>query len=363
MTEPMELQRSSRSPELLRGRLQAWLRDEHPDATITEIHGTAANGASSETLLFDATWTHQHGPQLHRLVARVAPDPDDVPVFPSYDLTRQFEIIRLVGEQTTVPIPRVFRNEPSAEPLGTPFFVMERVEGEVPPDVLPYNFGDNWLFDATREQQRALQDASVDLLVALHDMPVPDFLQFDAPGDTALRRHVAHTRAWYDYVAADGPSAPLVETTFDWLAAHWPDESPSVVSWGDARIGNVLYRDFAPVAVLDWEMCGVAPREIDLGWMIYAHRSFEDIARSFELPGMPHFMRRDDVVERYAAGSGYEPRDLDFYETYAALQWAIVFLRTGARRARFGEIEMPADPAELIMNRASLEAMLDGAGA
>jgi aminoglycoside phosphotransferase (APT) family kinase protein len=107
-------------------------------------------------------------------------------------------------------------------------------------------------------------------------------------------------------------------------------------------------------------MCGVGPREIDLAWLIYAHRSFEDIARSFELPGMPHFLRRDDVVARYAAGSGYEPRDLDFYEIYAALQWGIVFLRTGTRRARFGEIEMPRDPEELIYNRPSLQAMLDG---
>ena len=51
--------------------------------------------------------------------------------------------------------------------------------------------------------QQALQDASVDLLVKLHDMAPPDFLDFDAPGDTALRRHVAHTRAWYDWVAAE----------------------------------------------------------------------------------------------------------------------------------------------------------------
>lgn len=360
MTQPTEMQRSSRSPEILRARLEEWLRGKHADASIPELQGTAANGMSSDTLLFDATWTGDGGPQVHRLVARLAPDAGDVPVFPSYELTRQFDIIRAVGEQTTVPVPTMFWNEPSAEPLGTPFFVMERIDGEVPPDVMPYNFGDNWLFDASPEQQQALQDASVDLLVKLHDMAPPDFLDFDAPGDTALRRHVAHTRAWYDWVAADGARSPLVEQAFDWLAANWPDESPSVVSWGDARLGNVLYRDFEPVAVLDWEMCGVGPREIDLGWMIYAHRSFEDIAQTFELPGMPNFLRREDVAARYAAGSGYEPRDLDFYETYAAVQWGIVFLRTGTRRVRFGEIEAPADFEELIYNKPSLQRMIDG---
>jgi aminoglycoside phosphotransferase (APT) family kinase protein len=355
-----DMQISSRSPELLRDRLGRWLCGKHADAAITDLQGTAANGVSSETLVFDATWTDGGEPQVHRLVARLAPDPGDVPVFPSYDLTRQFEIIRAVGAQTTVPVPQTFWNEPSEEPLGTPFFVMQRVDGVVPPDVMPYNFGDNWLYDASPADQRKLQDASVDVLVALHEMPAPQFLEYDTPGDTALRRHVAHTRAWYEFVAADGAAARLVEDAFDWLDAHWPDESASVVSWGDSRIGNVLYQDFVPAAVLDWEMCGVGPREIDLAWLIYAHRSFEDIARSFELPGMPHFLRRDDVVARYAAGSGYEPRDLDFYEIYAALQWGIVFLRTGTRRARFGEIEMPRDPEELIYNRPSLQAMLDG---
>ena len=45
----------------------------------------------------------------------------------------------------------MFWNEPSPEPLGAPFFVMSRVDGQVPPDVMPYNFGDSWLFDASTD--------------------------------------------------------------------------------------------------------------------------------------------------------------------------------------------------------------------
>jgi aminoglycoside phosphotransferase (APT) family kinase protein len=354
------LHRSSRSPQALSGRLQNWLREHHPDATVTDLQGTSATGMSSDTLLFDATWTGDAGPSAHRLVARLAPDPEDVPVFPSYDLTRQFELIRAVGEQTTVPVPTTFWDEPSGEPLGAPFFVMERVDGLVPPDVLPYTFGDNWLYDAAPQRRRLLQDATADLLARLHEMPAPAYLEFDNPGDTALRRHVAHTRAWYEFVAADVARSPLIEQGFDWLEAHWPEESPAVVSWGDSRIGNILYQDFAPAAVLDWEMAGVGPRELDLAWLIYAHRSFEDIARLLGLEGMPDFMRREDVVARYTQVSGYEPRDLDFYETYAALQWGIVFLRTGTRQVRFGEREMPADPDELLYNRQPLQRMLEG---
>jgi aminoglycoside phosphotransferase (APT) family kinase protein len=281
-------------------------------------------------------------------------------VFPSYDLTRQFDLIRAVGEQTTVPVPETFWNEPSPEPLGAPFFMMGRVDGVVPPDVLPYNFGDSWLFEADPKHQRALQNATVDLLAELHDMPMPDFLEFDVDGDSALRRHVPHTRDWYEFCALDSGPSPLIEQGFDWLDAHWPDESPTVVCWGDSRIGNVLYRDFVPVAVLDWEMAGVGPRELDVAWLVHAHRGFEDLAKLMGLPGMPEFLRREDVVARYTAASGYEPRDLDFYEVYCAVQWAIVFLRTGTRQVRFGEREMPEDRDELLYNREPLQRMLAG---
>ena len=44
---------------------------------------------------------------------------------------------------------------------------------------------------------------------------------------------------------------------------------------------------------------------------------------------------------------------------YCAAQWGIVFLRTGARQAHFGEAEMPANPDELIRNSIHLESLLD----
>ena len=61
----------------------------------------------------------------------------------------------------------------------------------------------------------------------------------------------------------------------------------------------MMFRDFEPVAVLDWEMAAVGPREIDIAWMIYLHRFLDDIAVQVGLPGMPHFMRLDDVTATY----------------------------------------------------------------
>ena len=51
-----------------------------------------------------------------------------------------------------------------------------------------------------------------------------------------------------------------------------------VLAWGDSRIGNVLYEDFRPVAVLDWEMATLGPRELDVAWIIFAHKVFQELA-------------------------------------------------------------------------------------
>jgi aminoglycoside phosphotransferase (APT) family kinase protein len=351
MTEvPTEILRTTRNPARLRDRLEAWFRQTHPDAAISDLQPTSATGMSSETLLFDATWDGSP----HSLVARLAPAPEDEPVFPSYDLTRQFNLMRAAAGY--VPVPPTYVDEPDPAWVGTPFFVMGRVDGDVPPDLPPYDFGDSWLFAAAPEQQRRLQDATVDLLANLHAMPIPDFLNTGEP----LRDHVRRTRTWYEYASKGEPSA-LVEDGFAWLEQHWPaTESEAVVSWGDARIGNVIYQDFTPAAVLDWEMAGVGPRELDVAWLIYAHRNFEDIARMIGFDGMPDFLRREDVVERYTRTSGVTLTDLDWYETYAAVQFAIVYLCVGWRSVRFGERERPADPDEFLYNREPLQRMLAG---
>ncbi|HET7531258.1 MAG TPA: phosphotransferase family protein [Mycobacteriales bacterium] len=362
------MRRSSRDPETVRVAIESWLTTKLGVAArprVSNVRGTEANGMSSDTVLFDATWQEVDGSTRDEaLVARVAPDLGDVPVFPSYDMQSQFDVLRLAGELSGAPVPDTLWCEPDPGALGAPFFVMRRVEGEIPPDVLPYPFGGNWLYDAPAADQRLLQDETVEAIAALHAIDRPaerfGFLEHGEPGDTRLRRHVAHTRAWYDMVARDGGRSPLVERGFAWLDTHWPAyESEPVLSWGDSRIGNVIYRDFRPVALLDWEMAGLGPRELDVAWLVVAHEVFQELATSLGLDGMPEFLRADDVCARYESVTGHAPRDLDFYRRYAALQWGIVFLRTGQRQAHFGERELPGDPQELIYNRAQLDRLFD----
>ncbi|MBB5779604.1 phosphotransferase family protein [Nonomuraea jabiensis] len=348
-----EIRTSTRDLVELRDSLACWLRGRvGGSASVSEVSRPAENGMSSETLFFTATWDEGRT----RCVARLAPAVEAVPVFPSYDLGAQFEIMRLAREKAGIPAPRALWFEPDPAHLGTPFLVMEREDGDVPPDVMPYTFG-SWLLDAAPADQRRLQDAAVAVLAALHraEFTPAELAAFGAAG---LRAHVEAQRAYYAWAHGERP-IPVLDRAFRWLESHWPREpGPDVLCWGDARIGNMMFRDFTPVAVLDWEMAAVGPPELDLSWMIFLHRFFQDITVSAGFPGMPDFMRSDDVCRKYREITGYEPRDMDFYEMYAALRHGIVMARVWQRRIHFGEQPRPDDPDDLVLHRATIEELL-----
>jgi aminoglycoside phosphotransferase (APT) family kinase protein len=242
---------------------------------------------------------------------------------------------------------------------------MDYVDGVVPPDVMPYTFGGNWFADAPPEQQRKLQDASVGVLASLHSIPDAQktfgFLTDGLTGDTALRRHFGWVRSWYDFAVPDIGRSPLLERTFGWLEDNWPDEaaaSDPVLLWGDARVGNVLYRDFQPIAVLDWEMVTLGPRELDVAWMIYAHMVFQELAGLATLSGLPDVMREDDVRATYRHLTGIELGDLSWFYAYSGVMWACVFMRTGARRVHFGETEKPDDVESLFYHAGLMKRLI-----
>ena len=78
------------------------------------------------------------------------------------------------------------------------------------------------------------------------------------------------------------------------------------------------------------------------------------------LEGLPDFLRRSDVERRYQELSGSALQDMDFYLTYAALRHAIVMGRIKRRMIHFGEDEVPDDPDDYVMHRASLDKLLAG---
>ncbi len=348
-----------RSLDEIEPALTAWALARFAEPVAVADVASPGNGMSSETVLFDVHNVAEGG--VDHYVARLAPLPELYPVFPDYDLELQRKCMDLVRAHTDVPAPEVTFFEPDPEWLGTPFLVMRRVEGAAPPDIPPYVF-EGWVLDATSEQRRTMQDETVGVLARLHEIgPATHDLSFLAQprhGTSPLDQQLGYQRWYYEW-ARNGVSYPLIERTLAWLDARRPPEGDPVLNWGDARIGNVLYVDFRPTAVLDWEMATVGPREVDVAWMIFLDRFFDDLAERLALPGVAGFMDRDDIVATYESLTGHTVRALEWFEVLAALRFAIVSVRTSTRGIAYGQMEQPAEPDDLIMFRGLLERMLD----
>lgn len=358
---------SYRDPEVLRQKLTTWFTrvlgaNSTPQLSSLGTPGKA--GMSSETLLFDMHWQENGEVRSGRFVGRLPPPEDAFPIFPRYDFDLQVGVMQLVGNKSRVPVPRVPWQERGADALGVPFFIMERIDGEMVPDSPPYVFG-GWLLEAAPAQQQEVQQELVAILAGIHGIEATpeetDFLQITQPGGTPLRRHFAREKALYEW-GRNGMHFSLIEQLFDWLEAHWPEqESPAVINWGDARPANVLWQNFKATAVLDWELAAMAPREMDVGYLIFFHRYFHHVAQIMAgMNAMPDFLRRNDVVAAYERMTGARLHDIDWYISYGLLQQAIVETRLSQRRILFGEMERPADLAEYIYCRGLIQQVLDG---
>ncbi len=104
------LEHSSRDVSTLPDVMSRWLSTVMPGGVAPQItveSGVDANGMSSETIILTGRWDEDGQQREEKWVARVAPTEQDVPVFSSYRMDHQFDVIRLVGEKTDVPVPRV----------------------------------------------------------------------------------------------------------------------------------------------------------------------------------------------------------------------------------------------------------------
>src|SRR5262249_41884613 len=150
--------------------LTGWLRSKLPDRqglTISPLKKPSA-GVSNETLLFDVSWRDTaHSPPHSRseaLVARLMPA--GAPVFPEYDLARQFRILHCLPN-TNVPVARPPWYEADEHILGCPFYVMRRINGQIPSEIPPYHaFG--FTLEMTHERRARVWWSGIEMLARIH---------------------------------------------------------------------------------------------------------------------------------------------------------------------------------------------------
>jgi aminoglycoside phosphotransferase (APT) family kinase protein len=309
--------------------LTRWLaaKTGDPAVEVFDVQAPGSNGFSNETILCRTRTAGLGGaadPQ--RLVVRVAPTKHLL--FLDAQFSTQYRVMHTLAEGGAgVPLPTLGWYEEDPQYLGVPFFTMDHVEGEVPADNLPYTM-EGWVIDATPEQQARLWWSGIDALAAVHRADWRglglEWLVAGSSEPPGIGREMAYYRRFLDWAAPD-LKVPVIESTWQWLLEHQPTETGDLVlSWGDSRIGNVIWHDFEAVAVIDWEMASLGQPEMDLGWWLYFDRQFSDGLGVARPAG---FGSHADTIERYAELMGRPMRDLFFYEIFSGFRFAVVMLR------------------------------------
>ncbi|HET9719594.1 MAG TPA: phosphotransferase family protein [Solirubrobacteraceae bacterium] len=258
------------------------------------------------------------------------------PLPPSaHDVLREARLLAAL-EPTPVRTPRVLAVCAEESVIGAPFYVMERVEGEVITDTLPPEL------DGERER---IADELIDALVELHsvDWRATGLEGFGKPTGYLERQVRRFTGLWEHNRTRE---LPAVEELGRWLQANMPDSPPATIVHGDYRLGNTMFAARAPAeltAILDWEMATIGDPLADLGYMMIHWHQAGDQLGGFNLQAvttLPGFPSRQEMIARYEARSGRSMRALDWYVTLA-LWKGVVFMEGNYRRALEGRTDDP----------------------
>jgi aminoglycoside phosphotransferase (APT) family kinase protein len=214
---------------------------------------------------------------------------------------------------------RWYEQDPSV--LGAPFFVMDEVHGRVPPDNPPYHMA-GWLHDVSPEHRARVWWGAIDTIAELHRL---DWRSLDLDFLTGgLTEQLDYYTRWLISIEQHEP-VPVARRALDWLLANLPAGDQSVLCWGDARIGNVMYDDEGTrLAVLDWEMVGLGAPAQDVAWALFLDRHHSE---GVDTPRLAGFPTPAETVARYEERSGIRLRDLEFYEVFAAFRFCVIMAR------------------------------------
>ncbi|HEV2891683.1 MAG TPA: phosphotransferase [Frankiaceae bacterium] len=253
--------------------------------------------------------------------------PPQGPLLPTaHDVIREYRVLDLLarsGRGVRVPTVTLACEDP--EVIGAPFYLMERVDGEVIRTSLP-----EW---ASEDVRRTIGFELVDALAELHSVPVEPFVEAGLGKPSGyLERQLRRWRGQRE--GAKTRDLPDYDVLSDWLEHNLPMQAGTSLVHGDYKLDNVAMSPLGPrlTAILDWEMATVGDPMADLGylmsfWIEPGERDeFSEVAGNVTV--QPGFPTREEMVARYAARSGRDVSDLRAYVVLAI--WKLAILLEGS---------------------------------
>ncbi|MFN8050572.1 MAG: phosphotransferase family protein [Acidimicrobiales bacterium] len=289
-----------------------------PPLAFSLIAGGHSNLTYSVTDAADGHWVLRRPPLGHVLAT-------------AHDMGREHKIIAAL-QGTDVPVPPVIGLSPDDSVNGAPFYVMGYVDGTVVRDMATAEA-------LSIEQRRRASDSLIEVMAAIHGIDVA------AVGLDDLGRHDGYIerqlKRWYRQYQGSQEQNPSidfhqVDEVYEHLSARIPQQQSTSIVHGDYRLDNCMIGpDGDIVAVLDWEICTLGDPLADVGllWVYWTDPGTTAALPQSSPTSLEGFRTKDEMVAAYAAASGRDVSDIDFYIAFGYWKLTCIIAGVYARYA------------------------------
>lgn len=240
--------------------------------------------------------------------------------------------------------------------LGRAFYLMGFVDGWSPMGLVDKQWPAPFDTDLEARAGLGLQLVEGIALLSKVDWQAKGLQDLGRP-DGFHERQVERWTRFFERIK--GRELPGLDETSAWLSTHKPIDYVPGLMHGDYQFANVMYKHGAPArlaALVDWEMGTVGDPKLDLGWVMQSWPEDTSTVAAetsgyVNMRGMPSASR---MLEHYAAVSGRQVDDVDYYVILAKWKLAIV-LEQGFQRAQDDEKLKAFGPIVLDLMRGAAD--------
>lgn len=248
----------------------------------------------------------------------------------AHAIDREYRVMQALRD-TDVPVPQMLAYCEDSALLGTPFYLMDFLQGRV--------FMDQSLPGMAPAERQAIYREMNRVIAALHavDYRAVGLQDFGREGQYVARQIARWSRQCRESTL---PMNDAMHRLMEWLPAHLPARDQTTLVHGDYRLDNLIFHPSEPrvIGVLDWELSTLGDPLADLAYQCMAWRIPSTLWRGIgglDLPalGIP---TEAEYVRWYADTTGRDAAgDWEFYLAYNLFRMAAI-LHGIAQRAADG---------------------------
>ncbi len=249
----------------------------------------------------------------------------------AHAVDREYRVISALGAQG-FPVAHAYGLCMDEDVVGTPFYVMEMVEGRI--------FWEADFPQVPDLERPAYFDAMNAAIAQLHmiDPEAAGLGDYGKPGNYFERQIGRWSKQYLGDVEAG--RVPAMDRLVDWLPANIPGgEEPARIIHGDFRCDNMVFHPTEPkvTAVLDWELSTLGHPLADFTYHLMVYRMPAGVSTG--LAGLDlaalNIPSEQDYVASYCRRTGRDGiPDLDFYMAFNMFRLAAIVHGIKGRLAR-----------------------------